>query len=152
MVYTKIFQRFKRVHLVLLTDRVLIVMFYLSDSFSGLCYMCEDFNSNGQGFMEHPNETMCCYYYECWRVDGSTVLDQILRTCPPGTWFNSNAGHRGAPCTANKPFPHCVSECGTSEPITSECMAAKTDHLYNTCTLLDQRRRRCADGVRMSCD
>ena len=115
----------------LVTDCVLIVV-YLSDYLGSPCYMCKEFLPNGQGFMEHPNETMCCYYYECWRVDGSTVIDEILRTCPPGTWFNFSPGRRGAPCIANKPYPHCVSECGTSEPITSECLRSKHETFFIT--------------------
>ena len=47
-------------------------------------------------------------------------------------------------CPKNQPwaFPH-------SQEMGRGSLYTDTKHLYNLCTMLDQRRRRCADAVQM---
>ena len=85
--------------------------FIISDDFGNTCYSCNQFNPQGQGFMAHPNTTMCCLYLECWKIKDITAINQMERNCPPGTWFDPEHGPNGIPCIAHKPYDHCVAEC-----------------------------------------
>ena len=64
--------------------------------------------------MAHPNASYCCWYLECWKVQGSTAVHPaIVRNCPPGTWWNPDYGTLGQPCTGVKPdVPGCPDVCG----------------------------------------
>ena len=77
------------------------------------CYRCTDYDDQGFGFIDDPDNSLCHVYWLCKSVGG--VNERSVRLeCPPGTVYSAGNSINGIPCVHQWEVntTHCVDNEG----------------------------------------
>ena len=79
------------------------------------CYRCTDYDDQGFGFIDDPDNSLCHVYWLCKSVGG--VNERSVRLeCPPGTVYSAGSSINGIPCVHQWEVntTHCVDNKGVA--------------------------------------